>query len=615
MNEHAPLLRVENLSITLKTPSGEQVQPLRGVNFELSRGEALGIVGESGSGKSMSMLALMGLLPSNARRDADSLKLGDKDLLQIEDTTFAREIAGKRIGMIFQEPMTSLNPVYTIGRQLIETATLYGRGTARAARARAIELLNRVGVPEPELRLDQYPHQLSGGLRQRVMIAMALMNEPELIIADEPTTALDVTIKAQILDLLADLQSELGMGMILVSHDIGAVSRAVDRIGVMYAGAFVEKGPLDDVFEHPLHPYTQGLLQCAPRATLAHGGPRLGAIPGSVPSPFKRLTRCAFSDRCPHVHDACYGSEPALRSAGNQAYRCVLDAEQLQSDNDHSDKGVVIPHATPVQVEHGDPPVLALESASCVFTTRRGLLGRSKDNRAVDDVSIALHGNEILAIVGESGSGKTTTARMMLGLQQPTSGVALFRGEALEKSTPRQRAQLIQPVFQDPYSSLNPLRTVGDSIGRPLVVHGVGNRASRRERALEIMSLVGLPERFYNSYPNQMSGGQRQRVAIARALVLEPKVLICDEPTSALDISVQAQILNLLLDLRERLGLTYLLITHDLAVVRYFATRVVVMKSGQIVESGETERVYTQPTHPYTQELLASISDPLRRSA
>jgi len=615
-NGRDTLLAVDGLTVNLTLPQGTVVRPVRDVSFELARGEALGVVGESGSGKSMAMLALMGLLPHSAARQARRLQLGETDLATLPDAQFARQIAGKRIGMIFQEPMTSLNPVYSIGRQLTETMTLHGQATARAARARALELLERVGVPEPEVRLRQYPHQLSGGLRQRVMIAMALMNSPELIIADEPTTALDVTIKAQILDLLAELRAELGTAMILVSHDIAAVSRAVDRVAVMYAGAFVEQGPLNDVLGAPLHPYTQGLLRCAPKALTPHGGGRLGSIAGSVPRPFAQLSRCGFADRCPLAHDACREGEPEMRAEADQAYRCVLDAERLRVF-DWADTTDAAPVADTdrAAAPANDTPILSLDSVSCEFTTRRGVFGRAHHLRAVDDVSLGLYRGEILAVVGESGSGKTTMARMLLGLQAPTSGVVRFEGRPLADTGNRDRARQIQPVFQDPYSSLNPLRTVADAIGRPLVVHGIGNKRSRRDRVREVMALVGLDERFYDSYPGQMSGGQRQRVAVARALALEPDVLVCDEPTSALDISVQAQILNLLLDLQARLNLTYFIITHDLAVVRYMASRVAVMQRGRIVERGATEQIYTAPENAYTRELLASMSDPLGASS
>ncbi|KEZ75714.1 ABC transporter ATP-binding protein [Salinisphaera hydrothermalis] len=600
-----PLLSVADLSVGLATAAGETVWPVRGVDFELAHGEALGIVGESGSGKSMIMLALMGLLPANATRRATRIAFDGEDMATMADRRFAREYAGQRIGMIFQELMTSLNPVYPIGRQLIETTTLYHRGQADAARRRALELLERVGVPQPDVRMRQYPHQLSGGLRQRVMIAMALMNSPDLIIADEPTTALDVTIKAQVLELLAELRAELGTAMILVSHDMDAVARAVDRVAVMYAGSLVEAGPRDDVLRRPLHPYTQGLLECAPRADEPRGGHRLGAIPGHVPSPFRRLERCAFSDRCSLAHDVCTQGEPALCEAGSRVYRCVLAPNELAAR----------PIAQRDDTRPSEPttggdtarPILEIDHVTREFTTRNGWFGKASTVAAVDNVNLALHSGEILALVGESGSGKTTLAKMMLGLLEPTAGTIRFESRPLHDTRAVERARTIQPVFQDPDSSLNPLRTVGESIARPLVVHGKGNRAERAARVREVMNLVGLPEHFIDRYPGQMSGGQKQRVAIARALVLEPKVLICDEPTSALDISVQAQILNLLLDLRARLDLTYFLITHDLAVVRYLATRVAVMQRGVIVESGPTERVFTRPEHDYTRELLASI--------
>lgn len=612
------LLEVGGLSVSLNAPDGRTLWPVRDVTFNLQRGEAIGIVGESGSGKSLAMLALMGLLPRRAHRHAQRLQLGDTELQGISDSDFARRIAGKRMGMIFQEPMTSLNPVYCIERQLTETATLHGHVSRRAARARALELLDLVGVPEPPQRLRQYPHQLSGGLRQRVMIAMALMNSPDLLIADEPTTALDVTIKVQILDLLARLRRELGTAMILVSHDIAAVARTVDQVAVMYAGTLVETGPVHAVLNDPHHPYTRGLLRCAPHAHAKPEGQRLGSIPGQVPQPFEQLEQCSFAPRCAFAREACRLGEPVMQVINNhRASRCVFDAAQLDDAGGQEDvaarsetRSVPVAGASRAAVDQA-APLLELKHVSRTFTLRGGLFGRQRLLPAVKDLSLALHPGEVLALVGESGSGKTTVARMLLGLQAPTSGDICYGGRLLNETDSKVRARHIQPVFQDPYSSLNPLRTVGDTIGRPLAVHGVNNAAARRKRVLKVMDQVGLARRFFEVYPGQMSGGQRQRVALARALVLEPEIIICDEPTSALDVSVQAQILNLLLDLRQRLGLTYFIITHDLAVVRFMATRVAVMCNGQLVEQGETERVYTHPAHDYTRQLLDSAADPL----
>ncbi|WP_375691712.1 ABC transporter ATP-binding protein [Pseudooceanicola sp. LIPI14-2-Ac024] len=525
------LLNIQNLDIRLNLPGGS-LHAVRDVSLSLAKGESLGIVGESGSGKSLTSLAVMRLLPRSASCTATTLNFDGRELPDLTDEAFTREIAGPRIGMIFQEPMTSLNPVYTIGRQMTEGAVARGL-SGREARKKAIDLLDRVGIPDPEGRMAQYPHQMSGGQRQRVMIAMTLMLDPDLLIADEPTTALDVTVQAQILDLLDDLRRERQMGMILISHDLAVVAQRTDRVAVMYRGEIVEQGAAQDVLRRPQHAYTQALLKAIPH---------LGT-----------------------------GGRPAEAAA-------------------------------PAKVEE----VIVAKDVSRVFHSRKGLFGPKKEIRALDNVSLSLKRGETLALIGESGSGKSTLARIMLGLDQPTGGEITMLGRPLDQITGTERANFVQPVFQDPYSSLNPRRRLSEIIARPLALRGEGDRASREKAVVEAMDLVRLPKRLLHVYPSQLSGGQRQRVAIARALVTRPEALVCDEPTSALDVSVQAQILKLLEDLRAEMGLTCLFITHDMAVVQQVADRVAVMFQGRIVEEGTAQSVLSTPTNDYTRRLLAA---------
>ena len=599
MTSHRPLLEVHNLCVTL-TAGERKLYAVRDVSFTLNRGEALGVVGESGSGKSMTSLALMNLLPRNAIREAGIVRLGEHDLLAMDRHEFSRSFAGKRMAMIFQEPMTSLNPVYTIGQQIMEMTTPNAAKSAKDVRDRAIYLLERIGIPDAASRLKQYPHELSGGLRQRVMIAMMLMNEPDLLIADEPTTALDVTVQASILKLLMELRKELGMALILVSHDLGVVSRTMDKIAVMYAGELVETGPVANVLGTPQHPYTQGLLASIPAAR--DSGERLPSIPGTVPALFTHPKGCVFAARCLHAQPECCTSRPPEQSMGaDHFYRCVMmpDSGRIALGR---------PPASPATTsKRSATALLSARHVGCTFTIRAGLLGKPQMLTAVDDVSLDIAEGEIVALVGESGSGKSTLARILLGLQAPDTGEVLIAGTPVQSVPPFERAKLVQPVFQDPYSSLNPRKTISQSIGRPLELHGHDSAAERTKLVERTMDIVGLPKRLFNNYPSQLSGGQRQRVAIARAIILKPKLLICDEPTSALDVSVQAQILNLLLDLRDELGLSYLLITHDIAVVDCVATRVAVMHRGRIVEHGSKDDVLSKPRDPYTRTLLGSV--------
>ncbi|QYO78888.1 ABC transporter ATP-binding protein [Devosia salina] len=595
------ILTVRDLEVVLPTPAGP-LRAVRSTSLDLKAGEAIGIVGESGSGKSMTALALMRLLPRNAQVRAEAISLCGDDLGSMDDRHFANDVAGQKVSMIFQEPMTSLNPVYSIGRQMTEAATRIGRLNEAEARECAVDLLGKVGIPDPAGRMEQYPHQLSGGQRQRVMIAMALMNEPDLIIADEPTTALDVTVQAQIMDLLADLRREFGMAMILITHDLAVVASTVDKVAVMYGGEIVEQGACAEVLHHPMHPYTRGLLASAPK--LSDVPRRLGAIPGIVPSLIGEVEYCVFSSRCPQSRAECRSSRPPLRDLGGRTYACVLTPEEI----------ALLPPAQPdVEMQplkaKLDDVLMEGRGIEKVYDIKRSIFAKARQLHALDDVSIDIRRGETFALVGESGSGKTTLAKILLGLNPASNGEVLLEGEPIAKMDRLKRARLMQPIFQDPYSSLNPRHTIGRLIGRPLEIHGIGDAQSREAAVVEVMERVGLPSRVMHNYPNQMSGGQRQRVAIARALVMKPALLVCDEPTSALDVSVQAQILNLLSDLQRDLGLTYLLITHDIGVVHQVASRIAVMYLGQIVEMGDAADILAAPRHPYTQLLLSSVPE------
>ena len=598
------LLDVQNLSVDIALANGI-LHPVRDVSFSLNRGESLGIVGESGSGKSLLVMALMRLLPKTATTLATSIHFAGENLQSMLDREFLRSVCGTKMSMIFQEPMTSLNPVYNIKRQLTETVLLRKQKSKKEALDRALFLLEKVGIANASGRLKQYPHQLSGGQRQRVMIAMALMNEPQLIIADEPTTALDVTVQAQILQMLVELVKELGMTMILITHDLGVISHTVDKVAVMYAGQLVETGTIQEVFNHPVHPYTMGLLECVPDLAGSETRQRLGAIPGIVPSMIGTLKGCSFVNRCPLRQAFCFTEDPQLTVTNKgRSFRCLIAAENKDSFKVNKDS---VAEELVLKADQAEPVILSAQNVTRIFTIKKSIFEPKQYLKAVDDSSLDLRRTEVLALVGESGCGKTTLAKIILGLDQASSGEIFLEERKLDEIASRDRARIVQPVFQDPYSSLNPRRTIGETILLPLNVHDIGNQEGRRRLALETMERVGLPGRLFHRYPNQISGGQRQRVAIARALIMKPKILICDEPTSALDVSVQSQILNLLLDIRDEMGLTFLIITHDLGVVNYMATRIAVMYMGQIVEMGERDQIMSAPEHPYTKVLMRSV--------
>ncbi|MBM3523115.1 MAG: ABC transporter ATP-binding protein [Alphaproteobacteria bacterium] len=595
-----PLLRVRNLRIEFG-----RVAVVDRVGFELARGGSLGIVGESGSGKSVTALSVMGLLSWPGRVAAGSVELDGRELVGLPETEL-REVRGGRIGMIFQEPMTSLNPLLTIGDQIGEMLRFHRGQDRAAARRAAIELLRKVEIPLAERRVDDYPHQLSGGMRQRAMIAMAIACHPQLLIADEPTTALDVTIQAQILDLLRALQRELGMAVILISHDLGVVAEFAQHVAVMYAGRIVERAPVGALFARPLHPYAAALLASSPR--LDRTQTRLTAIEGAMPSLAAPPAGCRFHPRCPHAVEACSADEPALeeRERG-RAVACLRVGATPRADAAAS----TAPSPKPI----GDTLLEVIELTKH-FPLRQGLFGASGSAvRAVDGIGFTVARGETLALVGESGCGKSTTGRLLLRLIEPRGGSIRFDGKDLLAMTPAEMQSIrreMQIVFQDPGASVNQRMRVGEIIAEPLVIHGIGDAASRRARVAELLERVGLEPAHAARHPHSFSGGQRQRIGIARAIALNARFLVCDEPVSALDVSVQAQIVNLLQDLQREFALTYLFISHNLAVVRHIADRVAVMYLGKIVEIADKERLYADPKHPYTQALLSAvpIADP-----
>ena len=608
-----PLLAVEDLHVHFVTSRGV-VRAVEGVSYEVYPGEVVALVGESGCGKSVSALSIMRLLARPAGRVVRGRILFEgRDLLKLSDDEM-REIRGRDIAMIFQEPMTSLNPVLTIGLQIMEPLFMHSGMNEAQARARAVELMRMVGIPDPERRLDQYPHQFSGGMRQRVMIAIGLACNPKLIIADEPTTALDVTIQAQILKLMKDLSRDLGIAMIVITHNLGVVARYADRVNVMYAARMAERGEAEDVFRLPLHPYTAGLLRSVPRLDQPRGA-RLETIEGLPPNLLEPPSGCRFAPRCAAKLERCERSLPPLEPAApGRLSACFRAAEMLAGSLEGTASAAAAGHVKSID---RSKPLLEVKRLSTHFTVAAGLgFGRARHAtvRAVDDVSFAVYPGETLGLVGESGCGKTTVGRTLLRLTEATAGEVRFDGEdvrALEGERLRAYRRRMQVIFQDPYSSLNPRMTIGQIIAEPMLVYGLqpGRRAANA-RVAELLEQVGLFAYMAERYPHELSGGQRQRVGIARALALEPRFIVCDEPVSALDVSIQAQIINLLESLQARYKLTYLFIAHDLAVVRHISDRVVVMYLGRVMEIADRDALYSDPLHPYTKSLLDAVPVP-----
>ncbi len=568
------MLRVQGLSVSFRTRAG-WVSAVEEVSFDLPAGQTSGIVGESGSGKSVTSLAIMRLLPTPPAKISsgeiwfDSPSLGRVNLLTLPEKSM-QHLRGNEIAMIFQEPMTSLNPVFTCGDQVVEAIRLHQKVSFAEARDRTLALFEEARLPNPSRIFSAYPHQLSGGQKQRVMIAMAIACNPRLLIADEPTTALDVTVQKTILELLQDLQAKHGMSLIFISHDLGVIGEVCDRVLVMYKGRIVEEGPVQEIFARPRDPYTRGLIACRP--PLDRRLHRLPTLSDFLKNPEKLTV------------------EEALRTEtiSEETYRQRQATLSQQS------------------------PILEVKHLCVHFPIQKGIFGRTVGHvKAVDDVSFTVYPGETVGLVGESGSGKTTTGRAILRLIEPTSGEVRFMGQAVTKLPAQALRPLrkhIQIIFQDPYSSLNPRLTVGSALTEPMLFHKLAQTPREaQERAIALLEQVGLEADHFYRYPHEFSGGQRQRIAIARALAVEPKFIICDESVSALDVSVQAQVLNLLLDLQEKYGLSYIFISHDLSVVKFMSDRLLVMNQGQVVESGYAEDIYRNPQHEYTKKLIDAI--------
>jgi len=604
------LLEVSGLTVTFATDA-ERVSAVRGLDYHVDAGEVVALVGESGAGKSAGAMAVAGLLPEHAEVSG-SVRLHGEELLGLSDAQMSR-IRGRRIGTVFQDPMSALTPVYTVGDQLAEALLVHNRRLGkRAAHSRAVELLELVGINQPDRRARAFPHELSGGERQRVVIAIAIANDPDLLICDEPTTALDVTVQAQILEVLRTARDITGAGVLIITHDLGVVAQFADRALVMYAGRAVEIGSVSTLYEDRRMPYTVGLLGSVPRLDAPQGA-RLVPIPGAPPSMAELPPGCPFAPRCPLAIDECRAAEPPLLDMGPSHLAACIRTEHVTGRSAAEVYGVST--QPPAVAPAADVPVvLRVQDLVKTYTLTKGVVFRRQigEVRAVDGVSLELQQGRTLGIVGESGSGKSTTLHQILELTAPQGGSIEVLGSDVAGLDARGRRALrgdLQVVFQDPVASLDPRLPVFDVLAEPLQAGGF-DKTRIDSRVAELLGIVGLRREDASRYPGEFSGGQKQRIGIARALATQPKILALDEPVSALDVSIQAGIINLLLDLQEQFGLSYLFVSHDLSVVRHLAHRVAVMHKGKVVEQGDGEQVFTAPRHDYTRRLLAAVPQP-----
>jgi len=607
------LLEVKDLRTYFKVGLDKTAQAVDGISFDLELGETLAIVGESGCGKTQTAFSLIRLIAENGFHPSGQINFDGKNLSQFSEEEM-RSLRGNDIAMIFQEPMTSLNPLYRIGHQLEEPIRQHNKIAKGLARKRAVELLDHVGIPDPDKRVDCFPHELSGGMKQRVMIAMALACKPKLLIADEPTTALDVTIQAQVLRLMSDLQKETGMAILMITHDMGIVNQMADDIGIMYAGRIVEMGSRENVFTNMAHPYTRRLFDSIPKSE--DTGYLLNTIPGMVPGATDYGEGCLFADRCHHVMDICRSTDGTQHTLGpRHITACHLYNKGNKPVDETQIKRIPMPTR---KLEHNS--ILSVKSLRTWFPVREGVFLRIANYvKAVDTVDMEIQKGSTLALVGESGCGKTTLGESILRLTREAQGEVFFHGQDIMKLNGEELKKIrnkMQLVFQDPMGSLSPRMTIEDIVGEGLRVHFPSLDPSEHRKKIEyVLGEVGLSPSIAERYPHEFSGGQRQRIAIARVLILEPEFIVLDEPTSALDVSVQAQVLNLFNELQAGRNLTYLFITHNLSVVRYMADRVAIMYLGKIVEQGTVNKIFQNAKHPYTKSLLDAIPDPEKRKA
>jgi peptide/nickel transport system ATP-binding protein len=619
----AHLLELDGLQTEIRLRRAV-VHALDGVSLTVDPGECVGIVGESGCGKTMTALSIMQLLPPGGHIVGGKIMLDGKEISSLSDGDM-RHVRGNEIGMIFQDPMTSLNPTMTVGDQISETVVLHRGANARQARERAIEVLGLVGMPHPAERVSNYPHQLSGGMRQRVMIAMALACEPKLLIADEPTTALDVTIQKQILELLDDLRKRLSMAVILVTHDLGVIAGRADRVVVMYAGKVAESTSTARLFANPRHPYTEALFEALPEKA-ADSQRKLYNIPGMPPDLTRPPSGCRFAARCRYVQETCRQQEPELKGdSWDHVFRCFFPVGNEERERRLAELAVTkegADHAATAPAAIADGELLRVDNLVKNFPVTAGAVMQRKigEVSAVAGVSFTIAPGQTFGMVGESGCGKTTIGRLIVGLEKVTGGSIILDGEDLTKLSTRERRQRsdrVQLMFQDSYASMDPRMRVGPILREPLAIQRRGSRKDQQTKVSEILDEVGLPRAAIERYPHEFSGGQRQRLGLARALILRPQLIVADEPVSALDVSIQAQILNLMLDLQRDHGLTYLFISHDLSVVRYLSNNIGVMYLGKMVEIGPANKVYYSPVHPYTRGLIDTIpmADPVAEKA